>query len=110
MFCNACKHKYTPNPKSIAYSEETKKEALRLLASGNTGRGVGKIMKMSKANVYRWAREEEKKSESVWISPSTNLDAFELDEIFWFRDGRKGHANGVNTFIMTMISRTPVKS
>jgi IS1 family transposase len=41
------------------------------------------------------------------VSSQTNLDAFELDEIFWFTCGRKGHENGVNTYIMTMISRIP---
>ena len=62
MFCNVCKCKYTPNPKSRAYSEEVRKQALRLLTLGNTGRGVGKALNMSKANAYRWAREEEKKT------------------------------------------------
>ncbi len=43
----------------------------------------------------------------MWISPETNLEAFELDEVFWFTERRKGHENGVNTYIMTMISREP---
>ena len=63
MYCNNCRYKYTPEPKSSAYSEEVRKQALQLLTSGVTGRGVGKLMKMSKANAYRWAREEVKKTE-----------------------------------------------
>ena len=43
----------------------------------------------------------------MWISPNTKTDAFELDEIYWFVDKRKGHENGVNTYIMTMLSREP---
>jgi IS1 family transposase len=43
----------------------------------------------------------------VWISPQTNIEAFELDEIFWFIRGRKAHESGVNTYIMTMVSRIP---
>ena len=62
MYCNECKYKYTPTPKSRAYSEETRKEALRLLALGNTGRGVGKALNMNKSNAYRWTREEGKKT------------------------------------------------
>ena len=62
MYCNVCGCKYTPNPKNKAYSEEKRKEALRLLALGNTGRGIGKALNMSKANAYRWAREEVKKT------------------------------------------------
>ena len=43
----------------------------------------------------------------MWISPSTKTDAFELDEIYWYVAKRKGHENGVNTYIMTMLSREP---
>ena len=43
----------------------------------------------------------------MWITPTTKLEAFELDEIFWFTDRRKGHENGINTYIMTMVSREP---
>ena len=43
----------------------------------------------------------------MWISPETDFTAFELDEIFWFIERRKDHENGVNTYVMTMISRKP---
>ena len=43
----------------------------------------------------------------MWISPQTKTDAFELDEIYWFVGKRKGFENGVNTYIMTMLSREP---
>jgi transposase-like protein len=62
MYCKGCGCKYTPNPKNRAYSEEVRKQAIRLLTLGNTGRGVGKALNMSKANAYRWAREEAKKN------------------------------------------------
>jgi len=60
-FCNECKCKYTPNPKKWIFSDEERRLALRLLALGNTGRGIGKAMEMSKANAYRWAKEYAKK-------------------------------------------------
>jgi IS1 family transposase len=43
----------------------------------------------------------------MWISPDTKTDAFELDELYWFIGKRKGYQNGINTYIMTMISREP---
>ncbi len=43
----------------------------------------------------------------MWISPLTDFKNFELDEVFWFINGRKRHEGGVNTFITTMISRFP---
>ena len=53
-------------------------------------------------------RERLKKGvSSMWISPKTDLSAFELDEVFWFTNGRKSHENGINTYIMTMASRVP---
>jgi transposase-like protein len=61
MYCNICGSKYTPAPKGRAYSEEMLKQALCLLALGNTGRGVGRALNMSKANAYQWAKEEAKK-------------------------------------------------
>ena len=41
------------------------------------------------------------------ISPRTDFSAFELDELFWFIKSRKEHEKGINTYIMTMISRLP---
>jgi len=41
------------------------------------------------------------------ISPATKTDAFELDEVYWFISKRKGYENGINTYIMTMLSRQP---
>ena len=43
----------------------------------------------------------------MWISPGTKTEAFELDELFWFIGKRKGYENGINTYIMTMLSREP---
>lgn len=43
----------------------------------------------------------------MWISPETDLSAFECDEIYWFLCGRKRHENGINIYIMTMLSRKP---
>jgi len=100
-FCKDCGNKYTPQKKH--YSEEDRTLAIKTYYSGTSGYGVGKIFGMSHQNVFRWI----KKTESVWISPKTKFDAFELDEIFWFIKQRRSHENGVNTYVMTMISREP---
>lgn len=59
--CTKCKREYTPAPKKHAYTESERKEALRLLLLGNSGRAVGKALGMNKSNAYRWAKEAEKK-------------------------------------------------
>ena len=43
----------------------------------------------------------------MWISPETKTEAYELDELYWFIGKRKGYENGINTYIMTMLSRKP---
>jgi len=59
--CVICKRDYTPDPRKWKYTEEERKQALKLVTDGVTGRGVGRQLNMSKANVYRWAREDAKK-------------------------------------------------
>ena len=55
--CKQCKHKYTLNGKKREYPEEIRQKALRIYYSGVSGIGVGKIMGMSKANVYNWIKK-----------------------------------------------------
>ena len=55
--CKNCKYKYTLNGKTREYPEEIKQQAMRIYYSGVSGRGVGKILGMSKANVYNWIKK-----------------------------------------------------
>jgi len=55
--CKECNIEYTLDPKKREYSEETQKLALKMYYSGVSGRGVGKIFGMSKANVYNWIKK-----------------------------------------------------
>ena len=57
--CKICKKYYTLEPKTRAYSEETQKLAMRIYYQGVSGRGVGKILNMSKANIYNWIKKTE---------------------------------------------------
>jgi transposase-like protein len=59
--CAICRREYTPNPKKQKYTQSERKEALRLLLLGNSGRAVGKALGMNKSNAYRWAKEAQKK-------------------------------------------------
>jgi transposase-like protein len=56
--CKDCGIEYPLNPKKRKYSEETKQEALKTYYSGVSGRDVGKIFGMSRANVYNWIKNE----------------------------------------------------
>jgi len=48
-----------------------------------------------------------KKTRALWISPRTDTTAFECDEVYWFIGSRKDCEKGINTYLMTMISRNP---
>jgi transposase len=47
------------NPKSHAYSEEMRTSAIKAYYSGVSGRGVGRLLGMSKNNVYKWLKKTE---------------------------------------------------
>ncbi len=55
--CKGCGTRYTLDPKKHGYSDETKELALKMYYSGVSGRGVGKILGMNKANVYNWIKK-----------------------------------------------------
>ena len=63
IVCRHCKKSYTLEPKRNAYGEETVALALKIYYAGTSGRGVGKILNMSKANVYNWIKKNESKPE-----------------------------------------------
>ena len=56
-YCKDCKKVYTLEPKRVAYDEEIRKQALKIYYSGSSGRKVGLILGMSKANVYNWIKK-----------------------------------------------------
>ena len=41
------------------------------------------------------------------MANDTDFPALEPDELHWFTGGRKGHENGTNAYIMTIVSRFP---
>ena len=57
--CGKCGATYTPEPKRHAYSEEVREMAIKIYYAGASGRGVGKVFCMSKANVYNWIKKNE---------------------------------------------------
>ena len=56
--CLECGKFRTINPKKKGYSEEVRTQAIKLHFAGASGRTVGKVMGMSKANVYNWAKKK----------------------------------------------------
>jgi transposase-like protein len=57
IICRHCKKTYTLEPKQHAYSEDVKALALKIYYAGASGRAVGKVLGMNKANVYNWIKK-----------------------------------------------------
>jgi transposase-like protein len=55
--CKNCGRTYTIAPKSRAYAEEIRQQAIKIYYSGVSGRGVGKILGMGRYNVYNWIKK-----------------------------------------------------
>jgi transposase-like protein len=55
--CKECGVTYTLDSKRHEYPEEIKEKAIKAYYSGATGRGVGRMFGMSKANVYNWIKK-----------------------------------------------------
>lgn len=62
--CKECGVVYTINPKKREYSEEVRNQAIKTYYAGASGRGVGKVFNMSKANVYNWIKKNGSKPEN----------------------------------------------
>jgi len=58
-FCTECKKYYTLDPKKREIPEEIRQQAIKTYYAGASGRGVGKIFGMSKANVYNWIKKND---------------------------------------------------
>ena len=59
ILCRYCKKTYTTEAIRNAYSEEIRSLALKAYYSGVSGRGVGKMFGMNKANVYNWIKKKQ---------------------------------------------------
>ena len=58
--CKECGISYTINPKKHEYGEETKQKAFQMYKEGKSGREIGRILGINKANIYNWLKKEEK--------------------------------------------------
>jgi len=101
--CKMCKKIYTSNGKTRAYSEEIRKSAIKTYYSGVSGRGVGKLYGMSKANVYNLI----KKAKALTKVERASCEVYELDELYWFVERKGRSETRENTYILTMVSREP---
>ena len=86
--CKHCGTTYTPTPKERNYSEEIKKQAIKLYIKGNSGRAVGRILGISKNMCLCWVRKYAKTIEAKDM-PNKQEKAIEMDELYSFLERKK---------------------
>ena len=55
--CKDCIRMYTLEPKTKAYTQEIRDSAMKTYYTGVSGRQIGVLFGMSKANVYNWIKK-----------------------------------------------------
>jgi transposase-like protein len=85
-FCYDCKKAYTSEPKKTVYTEEERSAAIKIYYENSSGRAVGRILGMSKANAVRWIKERTAKLPEPNAETAENtsepVEVIELDELF----------------------------
>ena len=86
--CKVCGKVYTPKPKERNYSEEIKRQAIKLYMEGNSGRAVGRILGISKNTCLYWIRKYAKKIEEKKVS-NERVKVIEMDELYTYTERKK---------------------
>jgi transposase-like protein len=75
--CSECKRTYIlMEPK---YSEEFKRNAIKVYLEGNSGRAVGRILGISKNTIWGWLNEY---SQGLPSTSENDVDIAEMDELY----------------------------
>jgi transposase-like protein len=86
--CKDCQRIYTPEPKPLGYSAETKREAVRLYLEGANFRRIGRILSVNHQSVVNWVNSYHASlpaAEQSVAQPGT----LEMDELFTFVGSKK---------------------
>ena len=81
--CKICGKYYTAEGKNRGYSEELKKQAIKLYLEGNSGRAVGRVLGIGKNMCLYWIQKYAKNIESK-ETPNMRVNVIEMDELYSF--------------------------
>ena len=86
--CKICGKYYVPEGKKRGYSEEIKKQAIKLYLEGNSSRAVGRILGNGKNMCLYWIRKYAKEIEPK-ETPNAHVNVIEMDELYSFVERKK---------------------
>lgn len=86
--CKECRRKFI---RELNYDEEFKRKAIQIFYEGNSGRAVGRIMKINKSTVYNWIKGLNKKvkESDPKIENEPNKEIIEMDELYSYTKHKK---------------------
>ena len=86
--CKKCRRKFI---KELNYSEEFKREAIKIFYEGNSGRAVGRLMGINKSTVYNRIKILNKKIVEQKTSPKKEetKKIIEMDELYSYITHKK---------------------
>jgi transposase-like protein len=84
--CKRCGYRHTVAYKW--YSEETKRQALKLYLEGLGFRSIGRLLNCSHVAVYQWIKQYGEKAQLVAL-PTTELEVVEMDEMHTYVGSKK---------------------
>ena len=96
--CKICGKDYVPEGKKRGYSEEIKKQAIKLYLEGNSSRAVGRILGIGKNMCLYWMRKYAKEIEAK-ETPNARVNVIEMDELYSFVERKN------RFYAITLVSR-----
>ena len=82
----------------MKYSEEIKRQAIKLYMEGNSGRAVGRIRGISKNTCLYWIRKYAKKIEEK-NSSNERVKVIEMDELYTYAKRKN------KIYVITLVNR-----
>ncbi len=86
--CKVCQRSSTPEPKSLGYPDQTRREAVRLYLEGTNFRRIGRVLGVNHQSAVNWVNAYHASlpaAERVVAAPET----LEMDELFTFVGSKK---------------------
>ena len=86
--CKECRRKFITE---LNYSEEFKRQAIQMFYEGNSGRAVGRLMKINKSTVYNWTKSLDKKIKNSKLDEENKVskEIIEMDELYSYTAHKK---------------------
>ena len=86
--CKICGKYYVSEGKKRGYSEDIKKQAIKLYLEGNSSRTVGRILGIGKNMCLYWIRKYAREIEPQ-KRPNARVNIIEMDELYSFVERKK---------------------